>query len=145
MIATQAKEVGVTATLVGGDGWDGVTATLDEGSFDVVEGAYFCNHYSVMDESETVQNFIKDYTEAYGEAPSAFAALAYDAAHILANAIDKAGSTDKDAIIQALADTDYTGVTGHMTFDENGDPVKSVSIIKIVNGEYTFDSTVEVE
>ncbi len=145
LIATQAKEVGVTATLVGGDGWDGVTATLDEGSFDVVEGAYFCNHYSVMDESETVQNFIKDYTEAYGEAPSAFAALAYDAAHILANAIDKAGSTDKDAIIQALADTDYTGVTGHMTFDENGDPVKSVSIIKIVNGEYTFDSTVEVE
>lgn len=145
LISAQAKEVGITATLLGADGWDGVAATLDKGSLDVIENSYFCNHYSVMDTSEKVQNFIKSYTDTYGEAPSAFAALAYDAAYVLADGIEKAGSTDKAAIVTALKATNYDGVTGSMTFDENRNPVKSVSIIKIVNGEYTFDSVVKPE
>ncbi len=141
LIATQAKEVGLTSTLLGADGWDGVIQTVDAGSIDVLEGSYFCNHYSVMDQSEKVQNFIKSYTEKYGEAPSAFAALGYDAAYIIANAIEAAGSTDKAAILEAIANTNYEGVTGTMTFDADGNPIKSVSIIKIVNGEYTFDTS----
>lgn len=145
LFASQAKEVGITATLIGADGWDGVSATLDPSSIGVVEDTYFCNHYSIMDESEKVQNFIKAYQEKYNEMPSAFAALGYDAAYILAEAIEKAGSTENQAIVDALAETNYDGVTGSMTFDENGDPVKSVSIIKIVNGEYTFDSVVDPE
>ncbi len=143
LISSQAKEVGVTATLLGGDGWDGVATALDESSYDVVEGAYFCNHYSTMDESEKVQNFIASYKETYNEEPSAFAALAYDAAYIMANAIDAAGSTDKQAIVDAIAATDYEGITGHMTFDENGDPVKTISIIQMKDGAYTLYGTVE--
>ena len=142
LIAAQAKDVGLQSTLMGVDGWDGVLATLGEGNTDAVEGAYFCNHYSTEDESEIVQNFITAYTEKYGEAPSSFAALGYDAAYIIAEAIDRAGSTEKEAIVEALKATDHEGVTGQLTFDENGDPIKTVSIIKIENGQYTLDSRI---
>ena len=142
LIANQAKEVGCDAVLLGADGWDGVMETLDASATDVVEDAYFCNHYSAEDENPVVQNFIKNYKEAYNETPNAFAALGYDAAYILAGAIEKAGSTDSQAIIDALAATEHEGVTGKISFDANGDPVKSLTIIKIVDGKYTFDSTV---
>lgn len=145
LIASQAREIGIDVPLMGADGWDGVATVVDKNSYDVIENSYFCNHYSTQDTSEVVQSFIKNYTEKYGEAPSSFAALGYDAAYVMANAIDKAGSTDKQAITDAVAATDYQGVTGKMTFDENRNPIKSVSIIKIVNGEYTFDSIVEPE
>lgn len=142
LIANQAKEVGCEAVLLGADGWDGVMETLDASAVDVVEGAYFCNHYSADDQSDKVQNFIANYKAAYNETPNAFAALGYDAAYILADAIERAGSTDSQAIIDALASTEYEGVTGKITFDEVGDPVKSLTIIKIVEGQYTFDTTV---
>lgn len=142
LIANQAKEVGCDAVLLGADGWDGVMATLDASAQDVVEGAYFCNHYSAEDQNPIVQNFIKNYEAAYNETPNAFAALGYDAAYILADAIERAGSTDSQAIIDALASTEYEGVTGKISFDEVGDPIKSLTIIKIVDGKYTFDSTV---
>lgn len=145
LIAPQAKEVGLKATLLGADGWDGVVGTIDQGNLDVVENSYFCNHYSVKDESEKVQNFIKAYKETYNEDPSAFAALGYDAAYVMANAIEEAGSTDQAAIVDALKNTNYDGVTGSMKFDEDGNPIKAVSIIKIVNGEYIFDSVVQPE
>ena len=61
----------------------------------------------------------------------------------MANAIDAAGSTDKQAIVDAIAATDYEGITGHMTFDENGDPVKTISIIQMKDGAYTLYGTVE--
>ena len=127
---------------MGADGWDGVMQALDASAADVVEGAYFCNHYSAEDQNPIVQNFIKNYEETYKETPNAFAALGYDAAYILADAIERAGSTDRQAIIDALAATEYEGVTGKITFDEVGDPIKSLTIIKIVDGKYTFDSTV---
>lgn len=142
LIANQAKEVNCEAVLLGADGWDGVMETLDESAADVVEGAYFCNHYSAEDENPIVQNFIKNYKDKYGETPNAFAALGYDAACILADAIERAGSTESQAIIDALAATEYEGVTGKISFDEVGDPVKSLTIIKIVGGKYTFDTTV---
>lgn len=145
LIVEQARGVGITSTLLGADGWDGVAATVDAGNKEVLENTYFCNHYSVQDTSERVQSFIKAYTDKYGEAPSAFAALGYDAAYVLANAIDKAGSTEKEAVVTAIAATEYDGVTGKMTFDAERNPIKSVSIIKIVNGEYSFDSTVMPE
>lgn len=64
LIANQAKAVGCEAVLLGADGWDGVMETLDASATDVVEGAYFCNHYSAEDENPVVQNFIKNYKEA---------------------------------------------------------------------------------
>lgn len=143
LIATQAREVGIKSTFIGPDGWDGVSKTLDSSAYGAIENAYFTNHYSLQDQSDKVQNFLKAYRAAYNEDPSAFSALSYDAAYMFKAAIEKAGTTDKQAVVDALKSLDYTGVTGHLTFDEKNNPVKAVTVLKIVNGEYTFDSVVE--
>lgn len=144
LIANQAKEVGLQATLLGADGWDGVLDVIGDAT-DVVEGAYFCNHYSTDSDNEKVQAFINNYKATYNETPNAFAALAYDAAYILADALSRAESMEEQDVIDALAATTYEGVTGKISFDEQGDPIKDLTIIKIVDGQYTFDSVVSAE
>ena len=143
LIAPQAREVGIQSTMIGPDGWDGVAKQVDASAIDTVEGAIFTNHYSVKDENEKVQNFIKSYTEKNGEEPSAFSALAYDGIYMLKDAIEKAGSTeDKQAIVDGLKGIQFDGVTGHLEFDDNNNPIKSVSMIKVVDGDYTLDSVI---
>ncbi len=89
-----------------------------------------------------IQNFIKNYKEKYNDEPSAFSALSYDTAYLLKAAIEKAGTTDKEAVTKAIKEIQFEGITGKLTFDEKNNPVKSITIIKIVNGDYTFDSVV---
>ena len=103
---------------------------------------YFANHYSVKDESEKVQNFIANYKAKYNDEPSAFSALAYDTVYLVKEAVEKAGTTDKEALTKAIKESEFNGVTGHLTFDDKNNPVKGVTVIKIVDGEYTFDSVV---
>ena len=74
--------------------------------------------------------------------PNALAALGYDAAYIMKDALEAAGSEDAEAIIAALAETDMDGVTGHIVFDENGDPQKSISVIQIVDGAHVLAAKV---
>ena len=81
-----------------------------------------------------VQNFIKSYKAKYNEDPSAFSALGYDAAYIVKASIEKAGSTDKKAVVEAMKNINYDGVTGQLTFDAKNNPVKAVTIIKVVDG-----------
>ena len=143
LIAAQAREMGVKSIFVGSDGWDGISKTLDETAYKVIENSYFTNHFSMQDESQKIQNFIKAYKDAYKEDPSAFSALGYDAVYMVKEAIEKAGSTEKQAIVDALKDIEYDGITGYLTFDENNNPVKAVTILKIQNGEYVFDSKIK--
>ena len=145
LITVQAREVGLKSTFIGPDGWDGVAKTLDASAYGAVENSYFTNHYSLEDQSPKVQNFVKAYKEVYNEDPSSFAALSYDSAYMMKAAIEKAGTTEKQAVIDALKELSYDGVTGHLTFDEKNNPVKDVTVLKIVNGEYTFDSVVKPE
>jgi len=139
LVANQAKSVGLTAPLLGADGWDGVLTVAKPAE---VEGYYFCNHYSAEDTDPKVQNFLKNYKTTYNMDANALAALGYDAAYILAEAIKKAGSTDAAAVIKAMNETNFTGVTGNVKYDADRNPSKSVAIIKIVGGKYTFDSKV---
>lgn len=143
LIVTQAREAGIEATFLGPDGWDGVIKQLDKSSYDALEGAIFSNHYSIKDEDPKVKNFVEKYKEKYNDEPSAFAALSYDGAYMLKEAIEKAGSTDHEAIIKELKNIEFSGVTGNLKFDENNNPVKAISMIKIVDGDYTFDTLVE--
>ncbi len=139
-ILTQAESLGLEMPFIGGDGWDGI-----EGQYAAVaEGNYFANHYAKTDEAQVVQDFVANYEEEFGETPNALAALAYDAAYALAAAFEAAESTENDAVVAALSELNYTdAVTGSITFDENGDPIKAVTIIKIVNGEQTVEAKVE--
>lgn len=139
LIAGQVKEVGLEATMLGGDGWDDVQKEYAE----VIEGNFFANHYAADDPAAIVQDFITAYKGAYnGETPNALAALGYDAAKIMMNAIQTAGSTDGEAIKDALKATDMDAVAGRITFDENGDPLKAISMIKIVGGELKLEAKV---
>ncbi|MDO5707574.1 MAG: ABC transporter substrate-binding protein [Andreesenia angusta] len=142
LIGKQAKETGLDADLVGGDGWDGVLEIDPES----IEGGFFSNHYSPDDKDEIVQNFVKKYQDKYnGEEPKSFSALGYDAAKTMLEAIDKAGSTDRKAIVDQIKKTDLPLVSGKTKFDENGDPIKEVSIIKVEKGNYKLEDKLELE
>ncbi len=137
MVAKQAKDIGITATLMGVDGWDGV---LSDANFDasVVEGGFFCSQYSAESTDAALQTFIKNFKENYKEDPNMFSVLGYDAMMIVAKAIEKAGSTEPQKIIDAMAATDYAGLTGNIVFDENRNPVKSAVIMSIKGGAYKY-------
>lgn len=143
LIATQAREVGVKSIFVGSDGWDGIAKTLDQSAYAAIENSYFTNHFSMEDQSEKIQNFLKDYREAYKEDPSAFSALGYDAVYMMKSAIEKAGTTDKQKVVDALKGIEYDGITGYLTFDDHNNPIKAVTVLKIENGKYVFDSKVK--
>jgi branched-chain amino acid transport system substrate-binding protein len=137
-ILVQAANMGLDVTCLGGDGWDGIT---DEYAAEA-EGFYFANHYAATDEAAVVQNFIAAYSGKYDETPNALGALAYDAVYLMAAAIDAAGSTDSAKIVDALAASSLEGVTGDISFDANGDPIKSVAMITIKDGALALDSKV---
>jgi len=133
LIGKQAKEKGITATLLGGDGWD--SADLD---VTAVEGGYHSNHYAEVDPRPVVQDFLKKYKAAYGKAPDALAVLAYDAANILFESIKKANTTDTEKVRETMAGIEVEGVSGKITFNAEGDPIKTAAIIQIKGGEKVF-------
>ncbi len=142
-ILTQADSLdfGDTA-FIGGDGWDGIEADYAA----VAEGYYFGNHYAKTDPAENVQAFVTNYEETYGESPNALAALGYDAVYAMAAAMEAAESTDFADVVAALATLEYNdAVTGAIKFDENGDPVKAITIIQVVNGEHVVVEKVQGE
>ncbi len=145
MICSQARELGYTGTFLGVDGTDGVLS-IEGADVSVFDGLFFANHYSVDSDNPLTQAFIKEYKERYGATPNALAALGYDGAMIVCDALERVyndgvtidGESSYEAIIEALRATDLDGVTGHITFDENNNPVKTLSIIQIKDGAYHF-------
>lgn len=140
VIADQARKIGITSQLMGGDGWDSPELVKIGG--DAVEGAFFVNHYSPNDTDEAVQEFVNSYKEKYGQIPDAFAALSYSTLQLFEEAITKAGSTDGEAVKEALKNIEGETISGNIKFDENRNPQKSVSIIKIENGEAKLETKV---
>ena len=133
LIAQQARALGITATFVGGDGWDGILSIKDMDP-SVVEGSVFVNHYAPDDEN--VEAWIETYKDEYDMDPNAFSVLAYDSMNILLEAITAAGTTDSEAVVAAMQATSYDGLLGHLEFDENGDPIKDVAYVTVQDGEY---------
>ncbi|HZK11988.1 MAG TPA: ABC transporter substrate-binding protein [Atribacterota bacterium] len=141
LMAKQARGLGITVPFVGADGWDSAEFTKLGG--EAVEGGYFCNHYSPEDPRPIVQNFVKKYTETYGATPDALATLAYDAALILIDSLHRAGSMDGAAIRDAISATDLECVSGQITYNEVGDPIKKAAIIKVEDGKFVFQKFVQ--
>jgi branched-chain amino acid transport system substrate-binding protein len=142
LIAKQARQFGIKATLVGGDGWDGSSLIPVGGK--AIEGAYFSNHFSVEDTSPIVQTFVQKYKQKYNAVPDAFAALGYDAMKLLADAINRAGSPDPEKIRAAIQDTEnFPGVSGKITIGKDRNAQKSAVIITIKDGAYKYAETIE--
>lgn len=137
LIAAQAREKGVTAVMMGGDGWD--SPDLDTS---VVEGGYHTNHYSADDPRPEVQDFVKQYEAKYGAVPDALATLAYDATNILLLAMEEADSTDPAAVAKALEDMSFDVVSGNITYDEFHNPIKAAAILHIQDGKAIYMDTI---
>jgi branched-chain amino acid transport system substrate-binding protein len=143
IIARQARQLGLTVALLGTDGWD--APELWELGGDALNGCYISNHYSVDDPSETIQKFVRDYRQRFGNLPpDAHAALAYDALRFLAEALRKAGTTERQKLRDALAETkNFQGVTGIISMDRDRNAVKPAVILKLEDGRYIYQETIQ--
>jgi len=145
VIAKQARAVGLTQPLLGGDGWD--APELWQLSGDALNVSHISTHYSVDDPSPAIQTFVEEYKRRYGNLlPDAHAALAYDATRVLVGAIERSGSIQAPKIRNALAETkNFPGVTGVISFDADRNAVKPAVVLKLEDGQNIYQETIQPE
>ena len=134
----RSDDIGLSAIFLGGDGWD--RPDLVEIAGPAVEGSFFANHFSPDGQlTEKARQFVNDYTEKYGTTPNGPAALGYDAATILIEAIRRTTDLSPAAIRDQIEATqNYRGATILSHFDENRHPVKSLVINTVKDGKIQF-------
>lgn len=136
-ICSQARQLGITVPILGDDGFD--SPKLVELAGDAAEGVVFSSPFFRDEPRDMVQNFIKSYKEKFNKDPDMLSAQSYDCVLVLADAIKRANSTDKEAIRKALSETkDLETVTGKISFDEHNEAIKPVILTEIKNGKFTF-------
>ena len=131
LIAKQLRAQGIDVPLVGADGWDGLTSNAG----DEVLGGYYSNHYAVDSTEPAVKKFVESFRAKYNKDPNSFAALGYDCVYLIRDAIVAAGAEDSIAVRDALVKTDGDYVTGHLTFDEKHNPIKSAVMLELVKAD----------
>jgi branched-chain amino acid transport system substrate-binding protein len=142
LIVKQARELGMTMPMLGTDGWDSPKVVEIAGAA-ALNGTYFSNHYSPEDKDPRVVSFVEAYKKEYGQVPDALAALGYDSALMLIDAIKRANSLEPVKIKDALAQTKNLQVsTGILTLDASHNPVKSAVVIELKDGIQTFKEKV---
>ena len=142
LIVKQAREMGITVPMAGGDGWDSAKLPEIAGKA-ALDNTFFSSLYSPDDTSDLNKSFVAEYKKAYNTNPDVFAALAYDSTLLIAEAIEKAGSADPAKIAEAMAKiSGFKGVSGEVTFNEQHNPIKSAVIIEHKDGVQTFKTKV---
>lgn len=137
LIAAQANQMGIKAIKLGGDGWD--SPELDR---QATAGGFFTNHYTSEDTRPVVQDFVKRYQAKYNSVPDALAALAYDAANILFQAIQQAGTDDPLKVAQTMEKGKFSVVSGDITFDNQHNPKKCAVILEVSPEKVSYRDTV---
>ena len=141
LVALQAKALGINAPLFGGDGWESPVLTQIGGA--AIEGAYYSTHFAPDEDTPVVKNFVAKFRAKFNETPDAMAALGYDSALLLADAIKRAGTTDGTKIRDALAATKhFAGVTGDISMDANRDASKPAVILQIKDSKFQYVETI---
>jgi len=136
LIIKQARQLGLTQPILGADGFDSPELANIAGAANAND-VYFSDHYSSLDKSDAVQNFINDYkSQNNGQDPNAFIAMGYDLGKYVADVIKRANSTDSKEIAKALASTkDFTGATGTFSVGPDHNVVKSAVVIEMQGGK----------
>lgn len=130
LIAQQAKQLGIKAPLLGGDGWD--SEKLYQIGKDAINGHYFSNHYTTESTDPVVQNFMTNYKTKYNKVPDGLAALGYDAANVLIAAMERTTELTPKNIRDEIANTkEFVGVTGKITINEQRNAVKPAVVVKV--------------
>ncbi|MBP1764981.1 MAG: Leu/Ile/Val-binding protein [Firmicutes bacterium] len=142
-IIKQARELGITVPILGADAWDSPTL-VELGGAQALNNTYFTNFYSVEDKNPTSNAFVEAYKKEYGQVPDSMAAMGYDAARLLVDAIKRANSTEAGKIRDALAATqNFVSVSGDMKLNETHDAVRGVVIIEMKDGKQVYKETVK--
>ena len=142
-IAIQARDLGIQQPLAGGDGWE--SPKLIEIGGKALEGCFYSNHYFAGDPSQAVRQFVDKYRERFGQTPDSLAALGYDSAKVLANAMSKAAKLDGASIRDQIAATKgFPGVTGTINIGPDRNPSgKKLVVVEIRNGELALKDSVD--
>jgi len=142
-IAIQARDLGITQPLVGGDGWE--SPKLIEIGGKSLEGGYYSNHYYANDPAPVVRDFVRKFEARYKEKPDAMAALAYDSVRVLAEAMMRADKLEGASLRDAIAQTKgFVGVTGTITLGPDRNPIaKKLVIMEVKNGAFELKATVD--
>lgn len=140
LLIKQAREMGITAPILGADGFESpdlISLAKAENIVDV----FYSTHYLSVGDDQLVTDFVTAFKAEYDVEPNTFSALAYDAARLLVDAIERAGEADATKIIEALANTDgFVGVAGNISVDDNHDAVKSIYVVEL-SGDKAISST----
>ena len=144
-LISEAREIGITASFLGGSAWDDrerFLSILEDNT--VLDGSYYPTNFSVATQDADVQEFVMAYEALFGSPPDGIAASGYDAMRLLALAIETAGSLDHMAVRDAFAAVSgYKGATTISHYDENRHPVKSLAIQTIRDGQVEHYKVVE--
>lgn len=138
----QARALGIDVPFLGTDGWESA-AFLDAAGADA-NNSYFASHFSADEESGRVAAFVEEFQKIHGRKPEALAALGYDAASLLIDALRRAGSAEAGPLTAALAATeDFPGVTGTITPGADRNPRKPAIVIRVEEGKFRYLETVD--
>lgn len=141
-IAIQARKLGMAMPLLGGDGWD--SDELGNNAKEAIEGCFYSNHYAPDQPSEAVKEFVRKYEAEFHAVPDGLAALGYDAARILFDAMERGKATSGKPLRDAIARTKgFPGVTGTITLNDQRDAVKPVVIVERKGGKWIYRATIE--
>jgi branched-chain amino acid transport system substrate-binding protein len=141
LICVQARALGLTVPIFGGDGWEAPELIQIGGKS--MEGTYYSTHYSAEDSSAAVRSFVEKFKARFKETPDAMAALGYDSAYVLADAMKRAGTTDGPKLREALAATkDFSGVTGKTTIDAKRNATKGLVFMTVKDGQFKYVETI---
>ena len=142
-IIKQARELGMTIPVLGADAWDS-PVLVEMGGAQPLNNTYFTNFYSIEDKNPVSNSFVDAYKKEYGQTPDSMAAMGYDAAKLLVDAIRRADSIDAKKIKEALAATkNFSSVSGEMSLNERHDAVRGVVIIELKDGKQVYKETVK--
>ncbi|MFM8880561.1 MAG: ABC transporter substrate-binding protein [Verrucomicrobiota bacterium] len=142
LIVKQARELGITVPMFGGDGWEAPELIQIAGG-DALKNTYYSTHFSPIQDTPEAQRFVAAYKARFnGKVPDAMAALGYDSAKILADAITRAGSPEPAKIKAALAATDLVSASGRTRMDAQRNPPKAAVILTVEDGKFKFLQTI---
>lgn len=141
LIARQVRELGIKATLLGGDGWD--SPKLSEIGKEAINGGYFSNHYSTESKEPAAVDFMNKFKAKYNKQPDGLSSVAYDATRMLLSAISSTTEVTASAVRDQLAlIKEFVGATGKISIDQNRNAVKSAVVVQVQGSENKYITTI---
>ncbi len=141
LISRQARELGIKAVMLGGDGWD--SPKLSEIGKDAINGSYFSNHYSTESKEPAAVDFMKKFKAKYNKSPDGLSSVAYDATRMLVKAMEGTTEITATSIRDQLAQIkEFMGATGKISIDANRNAVKSAVVVQVQGAENKYVTTV---